>query len=130
MCLFKPSLKAMQILAALAVTAIPAFCADVAGRWRLTGQIAEVAIDRLRTLRQTSNKIEGSCKNQAGEVMLSGEVDGKSVTWKYEAKYQDVPVLLVFQGSLESETEVKGSITASDLAGNNATTGTFSAKKQ
>ena len=127
----KRNLKAAHILAAgLAVTAIPAFSADIAGSWRLTGLIAEVPIDRLCTIRQTGNKIEGPCKNQAGEVMLRGETDGKSVTWKYEARYQDVPLILEFKGSLESESEIKGSITASDLTGNGAATGTFSAKKQ
>jgi hypothetical protein len=53
------------------------------GSWRFTGNIAGDAIDRAYTVRQTENKIEGPCKNQIGEVVLHGEVDGTSITSKY-----------------------------------------------
>jgi hypothetical protein len=82
------------------------------------------------TIKQADNKIQGPCKNQMGETVLSGDVNGKDVTWKYESKYEGATVLLVFKGTVESDGEMKGSITASDVAGNNATTGTFTAKRQ
>jgi hypothetical protein len=110
----------------LAVTLLPAAAADVAGSWRLTGNIAGVAIDRACTIHQTENKIEGPCKNQVGEVVLHGEVDGKSVTWKYEAPYEGIKMMLVFRGTLESNSEIKGTIADAD----NTVTGSFSAKRQ
>jgi hypothetical protein len=39
-------------------------------------------------------------------------------------------VLPVFKGTLESDSAMKGTITASDTAGNNTITGTFNAKRQ
>jgi hypothetical protein len=118
------------ILLALAFAAIPVGAAEIAGTWRLTGRIADVNVDRVCTLRQTESRIEGACKNQTGETVLSGEVKGGNVTWKYESKYDGATVVLVFKGTLESDSAIKGAITASDTAGNNETTGTFDAKRQ
>jgi hypothetical protein len=114
----------------LVAAAMPAGGAQIAGIWQLTGRIADVAIDRVCTIQRTENKIQGPCKNQVGETVLSGEVNGNSVTWKYEAKYGSAKVMLVFKGTLESDVEMKGTITASDTAGNYATAGTFSAHRQ
>jgi hypothetical protein len=118
------------ILLALAAAAMSASDAHITGIWRLTGTIADVAIDRVCTIEQTGGKIQGPCKNQAGETVLSGEVNGDSISWKYEAKYDGATVVLVFKGTLESDLTMKGTITASDTAGNNTTTGTFTAKRQ
>jgi hypothetical protein len=83
------------------------------------------------TIEQTEGRIQGPCKNQAaGETVLSGEVNGDSVTWKYEAKYDGATVVLVFKWTIESDSAMKGAIAASDPAGNNTTRGTFTAKQQ
>jgi uncharacterized lipoprotein YmbA len=118
------------ILLALVCAAIPADAAEIAGTWRLTGRVADVNIDRVCTIRQTESRIQGACKNQSGETVLSGEVNGGNITWKYESKYDGATVVLVFKGTLESDTAIKGTITASDTAGNNSTTGTFNAKRE
>ena len=118
------------ILLALVFAAIPAGAADVAGTWRLTGRIADVNIDRVCTIQQTESRIQGACKNQTGETVLSGEVNGRNVTWTYQSQYDGATVVLVFKGTLESDSAIKGAITASDTAGNNATTGTFNASRQ
>lgn len=118
------------ILLVLVSAAIPAGAAEIAGTWRLTGRIADVNIDRVCTIRQTESRIQGACKNQTGETVLTGEVNGGDVTWKYESKYDGATVVLVFKGTLESDSAIKGAITASDTGGNNATTGTFNARRQ
>jgi hypothetical protein len=119
-----------NIALTLAAVAFPVCGADVAGVWRLTGTVADVAIDRVCTIRQTESKIEGQCKNQASTTALTGEVKDRSVTWKYEAKYQDVPVVLIFKGALLSDIEIKGTISAADPDGSNQTAGSFSARRQ
>jgi len=80
----------MKSLLMLVVAAAPftVRAADLSGAWHLTGAIANVNIDRVWTIRQSDNKIEGPCKNQMGETALSGEVKGADVTWKYQANYQ------------------------------------------
>jgi hypothetical protein len=118
------------ILLALVAAAMSAGSAHITGTWRLTGRIADVTIDRVCTIEQTEGKIQGPCKNQAGDKVLNGVVDGDTVTWKYEAKYDGATVRLVFNGTVESDSAIKGTITASDTAGSNTTTGTFTAKRQ
>ena len=118
------------ILLAFVAAAMAASGAHITGVWRLTGRIADVTIDRVCTIEQTEGRIQGPCKNQSGETVLSGEVNGDIITWRYEAKYDSATVVLVFKGTLESDSAIKGTITASDTAGNNATTGTFTAKRQ
>jgi hypothetical protein len=118
------------ILLALLATAMSASDAHITGIWRLTGRIADVTIDRVCTIEQADGRIQGPCKNQSGKTVLSGEVNGDSVVWKYEASYDGATVVLVFKGTIESDSAMKGTITASDTAGNNTTTGTFTAKRQ
>jgi hypothetical protein len=62
--------------------------------------------------------------------MLTGELTGRDVAWKYEAPYQGVTVVLVFKGTMQSDSEIKGDITASDTSGNNAASGSFTARRQ
>lgn len=118
------------VILALAFAALPASAAEFNGTWRLAGRVADVDIDRVCTIRQVDNKIQGPCRNQSGETILRGEVNASQVTWKYESTYQGVTVVLVFSGAFESDSRVKGTITASDTAGNNATTGSFIANRQ
>ena len=118
------------LILALAVAAMTASAGEIGGTWRLTGRVADVAIERTCAIQQLNNRIQGPCKNAAGETTLSGEVNGKSVTWKYESKYEGATVVLVFSGIIETDSEMKGTITASDAGGNNTTTGSFAAKRQ
>jgi hypothetical protein len=118
------------ILFTLVIAMAAANAADMAGNWRLTGQIADVAIDRACVIQQAGDKIQGVCKNSAGEVALSGQTNDKSVTWKYEALYSGVKVVLVFDGTFESASEIKGKIMASDPDGNFAVNGSFLAKRE
>ena|SRR5579872_764117 len=118
------------ILLAFVAAALSASGTHITGIWRLTGRIADVIIDRVCTIEQTEGRIQGPCKNEAGKTVLRGEVSGDSVTWKYEAKYDSATVVLVFKGTIESDSAMKGTIVASDTAGNNTTTGTFTAKRE
>ena len=113
-----------------ALTPFTAAAADLAGAWHLAGTIANVNIDRVCTIRQTGDKIEGPCKNQMGETALSGEVKGTDVSWKYDANFQGTTVHLVFKGTLISGAEIKGTISTAEADGSYAVTGSFDAKRQ
>jgi hypothetical protein len=114
-----------SLLFLLALSVPPAFAADdVAGAWKLVGDIAGVHIDRVCTIKQAGNKIAGSCKNQTNELALTGEVNGNNVTWNYDADYEGTKVTLVFKGTMEAGASIKGKIEASGASGD------FTAKKQ
>jgi hypothetical protein len=112
------------VVALLALSVLPVAGADISGAWKVEGDIAEVHVNRVCTIKQADNKLTGACKNQVNETVLTGEVDGKNITWKYDADYQGTQVTLVYKGTLESDSAIKGSITVEGALGN------FTAKKQ
>ncbi len=112
------------VVASLALFVLPVAGADISGVWKLEANIAEVHVNRLCTLKQVGKKLTGGCKNQTDEKILTGEVEGKNISWSYEADYQGQKMTLVYKGTLEPGSEIKGSITTEGAIGN------FTAKKQ
>jgi hypothetical protein len=113
-----------NLLFLLTLSILPACAADVSGAWKLEGDIAGVHINRVCTIKQADTKISGACKNPTNELALSGEVNGSNVTWSYDTEYEGSKITLVFKGTLEAGSSMKGKI---ETAG---TTGDFTAKKQ
>jgi len=125
-------MKAWILAGALCI--IPAGAAEISGTWRLHGNLGDSRFQRLCTFKQGQQKIEGACMASGPmpvpRTALVGEVEGKSVTWQYESRYLGAPVVVVFKGIFESNMEIKGSVTASDAAGANLASGTFTASQQ
>jgi len=113
-----------NLLILLALSILPAAAADVSGAWKLEGDVAGVHINRVCTIKQAANKITGACKNQTNEVPLTGEVNEDKVTWNYDVDYEGSKVTLVFKGTIEAGTSMKGKIETT------GTSGEFTAKKQ
>jgi len=109
---------------ALLAMSVPLAAADLSGDWKLEGQLAAVRINRVCALKQEGNKLLGKCKSAANEVELTGEIDGRNVTWKYDTDYMGSKLTLTYQGSLESDKAIKGTIVATDAKGS------FTATKQ
>ena len=110
------------LLTLLAVFVLPA-AADVSGSWKLDGHIEGVRINRICTLQQSGQKLDGKCKNATDEVVLAGEVDGNKVVWKYDVMYDGAKLTLTFSGTLEAAS-MKGSIETMGAKGD------FTARKQ
>ena len=111
-------------LTSLLLLTLPAAAADISGTWKLEGNIADVRINRVCTIKQAGAKLTGACKNQMNELPLTGEVSGNNATWSYDADYQGQKLTLVFKGALEADTAIKGSITTEGASGS------FTATKQ
>lgn len=112
------------LLALVTISVLLVAAADISGTWKLEGDIANVHVDRICTIKQVANKLTGNCKNPTSDVGLTGAVVGNSLTWTYVADYNGQKVTLVYKGTLESGTEIKGTITVEGASG------TFAAKKQ
>jgi len=113
-----------NLLILLSLSILPASAADVSGAWKLEGDIAGVHINRVCTIKQAENKLTGGCKNQTNELALTGEVNGNDVIWNYDTEYEGTKVTLVFKGTVEAGTSMKGKIETT------GTSGEFTAKKQ
>ena len=106
---------------------LPALADDVSGVWKVNGLIADHTITPTCTLKQADKQITGSCKVDADHTLsVGGSVDGKQVTWKYDQEYEGTVYTLTYAGTLDSDTSMKGTVTAdpSDSSGD------FTAKKQ
>jgi hypothetical protein len=106
---------------------LPALADDVSGAWKVNGSIADHPITPTCTLKQADKQISGSCKVDADHApSVEGSVNEKQVTWKYDQEYEGTVYTLTFTGTLDSDTSMKGTVTAdpSDSSGD------FTAKKQ
>lgn len=113
-------------IASATLLPLPAAAADVAGAWKVDGSIGEFPVDLVCTLEETDKKLTGACKGtDIGELALKGENNGATVTWSYDVNYQGQQLTIVYTGTIESATTMKGSISVS---GNPS--GSFTAKKQ
>jgi hypothetical protein len=109
------------------VTSLPAFAADFSGVWKVDGSIEDHPITPTCTLKQSDNLITGSCTLDADHAAdVTGEVKEKQLTWRYKVEYQGTTYTLTYVGSLDSETSIKGSVSADP----SDTDGDFTAKKQ
>jgi hypothetical protein len=106
---------------------LPALAEDVSGVWKVNGQIADHIITPTCTLKQADKEISGNCKVDADHTLdVKGSVNDKQVTWKYDQEYEGTVYTLTYAGTLDSDTSMKGTVTAdpSDSSGD------FTAKKQ
>ncbi|MGH9558771.1 MAG: hypothetical protein ACRD30_05975 [Bryobacteraceae bacterium] len=105
----------------------PMFAADVAGNWKLSGKIGDNPLDLTCSMKQASdNKLTGTCNaDQIGELAITGETNDKNVKWSYKVNYQGQEMTVVYSGTLESPTSMKGAISVMDQPAGN-----FTATKQ
>jgi hypothetical protein len=116
-----------RLVALLLFTSLRAFSADVSGVWVVNGSIADHPVTPTCTLKQTAKQISGSCKVDADRTLsVEGSVTEKQVTWKYDQEYEGTVYTLTYAGTLDSDTSIKGTVTADP----SDTSGDFTAKKQ
>jgi hypothetical protein len=116
-----------RLISLLLFASLPAWADDVSGAWKVDGLIADHTIAATCTLKQTDKQISGSCQVDADQVLgVEGSVKEKQVTWKYNQEYEGTVYTLTYTGTLDSNTSIKGTVTADP----SDTSGDFTAKKQ
>lgn len=117
---------ALSVLVAFAVlvAAAPASAADVAGSWNVDGSVYGNPVVFPCTLKQDGVTLTGTAKIQEVDKPLTGTVEDKTVTFRFEVEYNGSLLELVFTGTLNSDKEMTGTIAVSGV------TGEFTAKKQ
>ncbi len=116
-----------KLICLLVFASLPAWADDFSGVWKVDGLIADQPVTPTCTLKQTEDRISGSCKVDADHTLsVEGSVKEKQVTWKYDQEYQGTVYTVTYTGTLESSTSIKGTLTADP----SDSTGDFTAKKQ
>jgi hypothetical protein len=116
-----------RVLCLFLFATLPALADDVSGVWKVNGTIADHTITPTCTLKQAEKEISGNCKVDGDRTLdVKGSVNDKQVTWKYDQEYEGTVYTLTYAGTLDSDTSMKGTVTAdpSDSSGD------FTAKKQ
>lgn len=113
------------ILPLLVLLALPLAAADVSGKWNAEVDVAGNHATPQFTFKQDGDKLTGTYKGMLGEANITGTVDGKKITWTLKANYGGDLVTIVYTGTIESETLIKGTV---DFAGQ--ADGTFTLKKE
>ncbi len=111
------TLKTLALLLTLAAApalaqggAAPA--ASVAGTWKVTGDVVGNPVELVCTFAQEEKKLTGSCKEAGSDKQnpLTGEVDDKKVSWKFDTTFNGQSITVSLAGTLESDTRLKGGI--------------------
>jgi hypothetical protein len=94
----------------LASSAFAADAPNLTGSWSVHNSIAGNESDQECKFTQVENKLTGSCKAGDKEVEISGSLDGKLVTWKYESEYNGSPLTLTYTGTLDDSKKISGKV--------------------
>ena len=119
------------MVAATAVIGAPADEAsaqtvDVTGAWALEvttdGGVATPSV----TLEQHGESLTGHYSSEAlGEADVTGTVDGREVTFSFDADFDGQPIPVMYRGTVDEDGTMSGTI---DIAGGQLT-GTFTATR-
>lgn len=90
--------------------AIAAGVPSLTGQWTVHNSIAGNESDQECKFVQTDNKLTGTCSGTEKEVQVTGSIDGKKVTWKYESEYNGSPLTVTYTATLDDSDKIAGSV--------------------
>jgi len=101
---------------------------SISGDWRVSGDIMGNPVDQVCAFTQDGKKLTGSCKSgdASKPVEVTGEVNEKKVTWKFDSQYHGEALTLIFTGALDAASQLQGTIYVQPYG----VEGAFSAKKE
>jgi hypothetical protein len=92
-----------------ATSAFAAGVTSLTGQWSIHNNIAGNESDQECKLVQQDNAITGTCKSaERKDLTVTGTVDGKKVTWKYESDFNGTPLTLTYTATLDESDKVSG----------------------
>lgn len=100
------------VVTAISLLGKPTFSAEapsVAGQWKVHQSIAGHESDQDCTFTVSDLKIAGTCKANEQTPKVTGTVDGKKVTWKYDMDYNGSTLTLTYTGTLDDD-KLSGSV--------------------
>jgi hypothetical protein len=93
-----------------ASSAFAAGAPSLTGQWSVHNSIAGSESDQECKFVQTDNQLAGSCKSDDKEVKITGSLDGKKLTWKYDSDYNGTPLTLTYTATLDDSGKIAGSV--------------------
>ena len=102
----------MKLLAlVLFVAAIPAMASDISGVWLVHGTVGGNPISAICNLKQEADVLTGSCKLDDNQLVdVAGTVNGDQAMWQSGLDDGGTMLIISFQGTVSSASEMKGQI--------------------
>jgi hypothetical protein len=107
-----------KLWSALLLCGLPLAAADMSGNWKLSGTVGEYPINLNCSFKANAGSLTGTCKGgERPDRAVTGEVTGPKVHFQYEIEYGGNKMTVVYSGTLQSETSMKGSVEVSGTSG-------------
>jgi hypothetical protein len=119
-----------SVVAALALIGLGSATVTTQAKFDLTGEwVFDVQTDQgggspTFVFKQSGDKLAGKYKGTFGEADLTGTVTGKTFKFAFKANAQGQDVAISYDGEIESNAAVKGTLDIAGLAN-----GTFTGKR-
>ena len=95
----------------IATSAFAAGAPNLNGQWSIHNSVAGNESDQQCSFVLTDNKLSGSCKSAEGkDLPVSGSLDGKKLTWKYESEYEGSPLTMTYSATLGDSDNFSGNV--------------------
>jgi hypothetical protein len=102
----------------LLLCGLPLAAADVSGHWKVSGTVGEYPINLNCSFKANAESLTGTCKGgERPDRAVTGEVTGTKVHFQYEIEYGGNKMTVVYSGTLQSDTSMKGSVEVSGASG-------------
>lgn len=101
----------------VALTALSAQAASVAGNWDVDGVVYGNAVKYTCAFQQDGDALTGTAHLGDKDYAVTGSTKDQTATWQFDVEYNGAPLTLVFTGTLSSETAMKGTIAVAGVTG-------------
>jgi hypothetical protein len=110
------SLRRALALIVLVLFPVTAFAADVSGTWTATFDTQVGQQSYTYTFVVKGTQLTGRAKSANGDVeIMEGKVDGNTVSFVENLKFQDMDLRIVYKGTMASDSEIKFTRTVADI---------------
>ena len=83
---------------------------SVAGAWTVRADVSGNQSESNCTFTQNEADLTGTCNSDRGPVMITGKVDGKTVSWQFDTQYEGQTLTVYYSGTPQSAEKITGTI--------------------
>ena len=96
----------MKVFLLLALSALTALAADINGTWKGSAETPNGAIERTFVFKTEGSTLTGETTSQmmGKSVLKNGKVDGDTLTFSIDVKFQDNEMTLNYKGKVSGDT--------------------------
>ncbi len=111
-----PRMKASLVLVVLVLFPLSAaLAADISGKWVLAVDLSAGSGNPKFEFKQEGEKLTGTYSGVLGKADVAGTVNGSRVEFHFKAEYGGDTVAVVYSGTIENATKMKGTVKYGDV---------------